>query len=91
MNATSRKHIPQRTCVICRTRDAKRQLTRIVRTPEGRVEIDVTGKKNGRGAYVCDNPECWKRATETNALGAALRMVLTDDARALLRQHTPAT
>ena len=91
MNATSRKHVPQRTCVICRTRDAKRQLTRIVRTPEGRIELDPTGKLNGRGAYVCDTPGCWERAAETNALGAALRIVMTDDARALLRLHSPAT
>lgn len=91
MNAISRKHIPQRTCVICRTKDAKRQLTRLVRTPDGRIEVDPSGKRSGRGAYVCDRQECWTRAAETNALGAALRVVLTDDARALLRQNTPAT
>jgi predicted RNA-binding protein YlxR (DUF448 family) len=87
----SRKHIPQRTCAVCRTKDAKRQLTRVVKTPEGRIEIDPTGKRSGRGAYICDRSACWGRAAETNALGAALRVVLTDDARALLRQHTPAT
>lgn len=89
MNANSRKHIPQRTCVICRTKDSKRQLTRIVRLPDGTIEVDLTGKRSGRGAYVCDNPACWTRAAETNALGAALRVVLTDDARALLRQMQP--
>jgi uncharacterized protein len=88
---TRRKHIPQRTCVVCRTKDAKRQLTRVVRTPDGRVEIDPTGKRSGRGAYICDNPACWVRAADSNALGAALRVVLTDDARALLRQYNPAT
>lgn len=86
---TSRKHVPQRTCAVCRTKDAKRQLTRVVKTPEGRIQIDPTGKVGGRGAYLCDRPECWARAAETNALGAALRIVLTDDARALLRQHIP--
>lgn len=91
MNTNSRKHVPQRTCVICRTKDAKRTLTRIVRTPDGRIEIDLTGKRSGRGAYVCDKHECWTRAADTNALGAALRIVLTDDARALLRQHSLAT
>lgn len=89
--STSRKHIPQRTCVVCRTKDAKRQLTRVVKTPDGRIEIDPTGKLNGRGAYICDNPDCWTRAAESNALGAALRVVLTDDARTLLRRHIPAT
>jgi predicted RNA-binding protein YlxR (DUF448 family) len=86
---TSRKHIPQRTCAVCRTKDAKRKLTRVVKTPEGRIELDATGKASGRGAYLCDRAECWVRAAETNALGAALRVVITDDARALLRQHIP--
>ena len=47
------RHIPQRTCVGCRTTTAKRQFVRIVRTAAGRVEVDLTGKKAGRGAYLC--------------------------------------
>jgi predicted RNA-binding protein YlxR (DUF448 family) len=47
------KHVPRRTCVACRETDAKRQLIRLVRTPEGTVEVDPTGKRNGRGAYLC--------------------------------------
>ncbi len=58
------KHIPQRTCVICREKVDKRRLTRIVRTPDSGVVIDPTGKRNGRGAYLCDNPECWDKVVQ---------------------------
>lgn len=54
------KHIPQRTCIACRTVQAKRELMRIVRTPEGKVEADPTGKKNGRGTYVHKTRECFE-------------------------------
>ena len=71
------KHVPQRMCVACRERDAKRQLIRVVRTPEGSVEIDVTGKRNGRGAYLCNQPACWDRALKSGALARALNITLT--------------
>lgn len=54
------KHIPQRTCIGCRTVQSKRELIRIVRTPEGRVVADPTGKRNGRGAYVHKTRECFE-------------------------------
>ena len=52
------KKVPQRTCVMCREKTDKRLLLRIIRTPEGTVEFDPTGKKNGRGAYICRKEEC---------------------------------
>ena len=54
------KHIPQRTCIACRTVRPKRELVRIVRTAENHVEADATGKKAGRGAYLCRQRECWE-------------------------------
>lgn len=62
------KHVPQRTCVICREKVDKRRLTRIVRTPDSGVMIDPTGKENGRGAYLCDNPDCWEKAVQQKQL-----------------------
>jgi|YNPMSStandDraft_1061717.scaffolds.fasta_scaffold56970_2 predicted RNA-binding protein YlxR (DUF448 family) len=56
------KHIPLRTCVACRAVRAKRELIRIVRTPDGRICVDSTGKMNGRGAYLCRNRRCWQSA-----------------------------
>jgi len=83
-----RKHVPVRMCVVCRTQDAKRQLTRLVRSADG-LQIDPSGKASGRGAYLCDNPECWKRAAKTDVLARALRMTLTDDDRLRLQQAIP--
>lgn len=79
------RRIPIRTCVICRDKDPKRQLTRLVRTEQG-VVIDPTGKLHGRGAYLCDKPECWQRAAATDLLGRALRVTLTDTDRHRLKQ-----
>jgi uncharacterized protein len=67
------KHVPQRTCVVCRETGAKRTLTRIVRTGEGAIEVDPSGRKNGRGAYLCDRQACWDRALSTPILAKALR------------------
>lgn len=81
------KHIPQRTCVACRERSAKRALIRIVRTPEGRVELDPTGRKNGRGAYLCDDPACWERALRTDLLARALKTDIDQETVARLRAY----
>jgi hypothetical protein len=78
------KHVPIRTCAICRQRAGKRQFTRIVRAESG-VVIDLTGKLNGRGAYLCDQMSCWERAVNTDMLAKALKTHLTDEDRARLR------
>ncbi len=81
------KHIPQRMCVACREHTAKRTLIRLVRTPEGTVEVDPTGKKNGRGAYLCETPACWEKALKTGLLGRALNITLSQEMIASLRLH----
>lgn len=78
------KRVVVRMCVICREKDSKRRLIRLVRTPAG-VIIDPTGKMNGRGAYVCDKPDCWRRAATTDALNKALRVSLTEADRERIR------
>ena len=65
------KKIPQRQCVGCREMKDKKALLRIVRTPEGEILLDSTGKKSGRGAYVCPDPECLKKARKSKALERA--------------------
>jgi predicted RNA-binding protein YlxR (DUF448 family) len=82
----SRKHVPQRTCVGCREIRPKREMVRIVRTPDGGVEIDETGKKSGRGAYLCRRQECWEMALNKDRLEHALRISLTDGDRATLEE-----
>ncbi len=73
------KKIPQRSCIVCRQKTDKRQLTRIVRTPDG-VIIDQTGKQNGRGAYLCTQQSCWN-AIEKNRriLDQALKIEVNRD------------
>ena len=81
-----RRHVPQRTCVGCRNVEGKRALVRVVRTPEGRVEIDPTGKRNGRGAYVHAQPDCWEMALK-GALAHALRTTLSEEDRLALQAY----
>ena len=68
------KKIPQRQCVGCRTMKDKKTLIRVVRTPEGSIVLDSTGKKNGRGAYVCPDPACLKKARKSRALERAFAL-----------------
>lgn len=70
---------PQRTCVGCKQITPKRELIRVVRTPEGTVEIDATGKRAGRGAYLCANRGCWQRALAQKQLNRALKITLSKE------------
>ncbi len=71
------KHVPVRTCVVCRQERGKRELVRIVRTPDETVRIDPTGKLAGRGAYLCRARACWEQALQGQRLGAALKTSLS--------------
>ena len=77
----SLKRVPQRTCVACREVKAKRELIRLVRTAESSVEVDVKGKKPGRGAYLCRTPRCWEVGLKGGRLEHTLRTTLTRDNR----------
>lgn len=73
------KKIPQRQCMGCRERKAKRELIRVVRSPEGEVSLDFGGKKKGRGAYICPNPECLKKAIRSKALDRSLEVTIPEE------------
>lgn len=80
------KHIPQRSCIACRTVRNKRDLVRIVRTADNHVEADATGKKAGRGAYLCRQRECWIQVLESRGrLEHALKLETPVDTQDLLR------
>ena len=81
------KHIPQRTCVACRKVRAKREVVRLVCTADGSVQVDTTGKKSGRGAYLCQMPECWDIGLKGNRLEQALRTTLTRQNREQLMRY----
>ena len=81
------KKIPQRQCMGCRERKAKRELIRVVRGTDGNVNLDFGGKAPGRGAYICPNPECLKKAMKANSLGRALEIEIPQSVYdALLRE-----
>jgi predicted RNA-binding protein YlxR (DUF448 family) len=67
------RHVPQRTCVICGTKSPKRELVRVVMTPDGECKVDATGKLAGRGAYLCHRPVCWDKVVKGGRLAHALR------------------
>lgn len=71
------RKVPMRMCMGCRTRRPKRELVRVVRTPEGEVCLDPTGKRSGRGTYVCaDNPACLEKAIKSRALERELETAI---------------
>jgi len=74
-----RKKIPMRMCIGCKEMKPKKELTRIVRTSDGTIEIDATGKKSGRGAYVCKNDQCIKASINDNRLSKALDFHVTKE------------
>jgi predicted RNA-binding protein YlxR (DUF448 family) len=73
LSAKRRKHVPQRSCIACRAKLPKRELIRVVRTPEGMLEIDLKGKRAGRGAYLCRKWQCSETALQPGRLSQALK------------------
>ncbi len=72
------KKIPMRQCLGCNEHSPKRELIRVVRTPEGEVVADLTGKKNGRGAYLCPKAACLRKAQKSKRLERALECSIPD-------------
>ena len=72
------KKIPQRQCMGCRERKNKKDMLRVVRGVDGAVTLDFSGKLNGRGAYVCPDPECLKKARKTRALERCLEVEIPE-------------
>ena len=84
------KKIPQRQCMGCRERKNKRDLIRVVRSPEGVVSLDFSGKAPGRGAYLCPNPDCLRRAIRSKALDRSLETQIPEDVYARLEKEMEA-
>lgn len=74
-----KKKIPQRRCVGCQGTFDKRDLMRVVRSPEGQISLDFTGKKSGRGAYLCFNEACFKKAKKSGILARALECEISPE------------
>lgn len=81
------RKIPQRQCMGCRERKPKQELIRVVRCTDGVVRLDFGGKVNGRGAYLCCNPECLKRAQKSKALERSLETPISQEVIDLLARE----
>ena len=73
------KKIPQRQCMGCRERKNKRDMIRVVRQTNGEVSLDFSGKLNGRGAYICPDPECLKKARKAKSLDRSLEVTIPEE------------
>lgn len=73
------KKIPERKCTGCGERFPKKELLRVVRSPEGEISVDSTGKKNGRGVYICKNAECFKKVRKGDKLSKNLEIKVSDE------------
>ena len=78
-NRTVTKKFPERKCTGCQGRFPKNTLIRVLRTPEGEIVLDLTGKKSGRGAYICKNASCLKKARKARRLEASLECNIPDE------------
>lgn len=76
---TKKKKIPERRCVGCGETKEKKSLIRVLRTPEGEVVLDVTGKKSGRGAYICHSLSCFKKARKSKRFDANLNIEIPEE------------
>lgn len=83
----SSKKIPMRMCTACREMKQKRELVRVVKTPEGEIKLDLTGKLNGRGAYICKSAECLKKAEKSNAFSRAFSCEVSKEIYAKLEKE----
>ncbi len=73
------KKVPMRMCTGCHEMKPKKELIRVVKTPEGEIKLDFTGKLNGRGAYVCKSAECLAKAQKQKSLARAFDCIITDE------------
>lgn len=81
------KHVPERTCIVCRSQRDKSELIRIVKTKDGAVVVDTSGKAAGRGAYVCRSSECISALAKKRALNRSLKTELNADVYAELEKE----
>lgn len=83
----SPKHVPQRMCIACRKIDSKRAFIRVVLTPGGNLEIDETGRKPGRGVYLCHHKSCREKGLNEKTLGYGLRIKISEQALQGIREY----
>ena len=83
------KKIPMRTCIACRAEKPKKEMLRIVRTPEGEIRLDLSGKLAGRGAYMCNSAACLKRLCKQRLLGKAFSQEVPAEVYTRIEEEFP--
>ncbi len=81
------KKVPQRTCMGCQAKKDKRDLVRIVRSPEGEISVDMTGKKPGRGAYICNQLDCLNKVIKSKRLERSLETAISQELYESLKEQ----
>lgn len=81
------KKIPERKCMGCNEKRPKKELVRVVRTPDGNVLLDITGKVSGRGAYICPKVSCYEKALKTKRLERCLEAEIPDEVYMLVKEN----
>ena len=81
------KKVPMRTCIGCRQAKSKKELIRVVKNKEGQVFVDLTGRQNGRGAYICANKDCLEKAIKTKSLEKTLKTAIDGEIITQLRSQ----
>ncbi|PKB72986.1 MAG: hypothetical protein BZY75_04205 [SAR202 cluster bacterium Io17-Chloro-G7] len=81
------RHIPERSCVSCAQKLPKRELIRIVKTPQGNVHVDPDGRSSGRGAYLCRTESCWEKGVEKGSLERSLKLEISATDKASLMSY----
>ena len=81
------KKVPMRQCVGCGEMKSKKELLRVIKTPEGEIVLDATGRKNGRGAYICASMECLKTAQKKRGLERSLKVSIPEEVYESLEQE----
>ena len=84
------RKVPMRKCTGCQELKNKKELIRVVRDPEGALSVDFTGKKSGRGAYICANSECLERAIKSKGLERSLQVAISPELYETLRREMKA-
>ena len=80
------KKSPERKCMGCNEKKPKKELIRVLRTPQGTIEMDITGKKSGRGAYICKSKSCFDKAYKTKRLERCLETVIPEEVYEIIKQ-----
>lgn len=86
MSTTIIKRVPERKCMGCNEKRPKKELIRVVRTPEGNIELDSTGKKSGRGAYICKKTSCFEKAYKSKRLEKCLESAIAETVYEVIKE-----